>query len=432
MGILWKSTGLWYKDREMLNYLSMRNLAWMSFLLFLVAAYELQTTTPTAEIVTNTVVVQSSATASETLAEVTETESATESATVALSETASATSTEADLFEEGINPLTGLLVDDLSLLDRRPVAVKITLYPRSIRPQWGLSLADIVYEYYHNNELTRFHAIFYGENANWAGPIRSARLPDEYLMDGYGSVMAFASADSRIRDQLYGSFPDWRLVSILEGTCPPNPVCRFDPEGFNHLLANTEELSEYIEAQWGNNKVQNLAGMHFADQKPKSNYEVERIYLRYSYSAYSYWDYDNGKRNYVRYQDSWDDVGGRGEAYYQLTDRLNGAAITAENVVVLYVNHFHFVYQPSNGNIPATEIVDIDLEGRGEAYAFRNGLAYALEWVRESDGVLHLEYEDGSPFDFKLGNTWFQIFTDDSKLDADGDTWNFNFVFPRP
>jgi hypothetical protein len=251
-------------------------------------------------------------------------------------------------------------------------------------------------------------------------------------MDGYGSSMAFASADSRIRDQLYASFPDWRLVSVMEGNCPPNPVCRYDPELFNHLLANTAEVSEYIEAVGGNNKVQNLRGMHFADQKPKSNDEVERIYLRYSYAAYSYWDYDRGKKNYVRYQDAWDDVGGRGAGYYVLTDRLNSEAITADNVVVLYLNHFHSVYKAASGGLPATEIVDMDFDGRGEAYAFRNGLAYPIEWVRDSDGVLHLEYEDGSPFDFKPGNTWFQIFTDESKLDAEGDTWYFNFVFRRP
>ena len=42
-------------------------------------------------------------------------------------------------FEEGVNPLTGLKVDDPSKLERRPVAVKINNYPRSNRPQWGLS-----------------------------------------------------------------------------------------------------------------------------------------------------------------------------------------------------------------------------------------------------------------------------------------------------
>ena len=85
-----------------------------------------------------------------------------------------------DDFPENVNPLTGLVVDNPGVLERRPVGVKINNYPRTNRPQWGLSLADIVYEFYHNNDLPRFHAIFYGNDAEQVGPIRSARLFDQY------------------------------------------------------------------------------------------------------------------------------------------------------------------------------------------------------------------------------------------------------------
>ncbi|NIP43226.1 MAG: DUF3048 domain-containing protein, partial [candidate division Zixibacteria bacterium] len=61
-----------------------------------------------------------------------------------------------------------------------PIAMKIPLMPRgSARPQWGLSLADHVYEYYLEKGITRFIAIFFGNNAERAGPIRSGRLFDE-------------------------------------------------------------------------------------------------------------------------------------------------------------------------------------------------------------------------------------------------------------
>ncbi len=46
------------------------------------------------------------------------------------------------------NPLTGLVPADPSLLDRRPLVIKISNYPRAIRPQYGLNEADIVFEYY--------------------------------------------------------------------------------------------------------------------------------------------------------------------------------------------------------------------------------------------------------------------------------------------
>src|SRR4030042_6449734 len=60
-------------------------------------------------------------------------------------------------FPANIDPLTGLPVSDPALLDRRPIAVKINIVPRSSnRPPWGLSFADIVYDYYHNDGYSRF------------------------------------------------------------------------------------------------------------------------------------------------------------------------------------------------------------------------------------------------------------------------------------
>src|SRR5262245_38861938 len=47
-----------------------------------------------------------------------------------------------------LNPLTGLPPSDPALLDRRPLAIKVANYPRYIRPQSGLTLADNVFEYY--------------------------------------------------------------------------------------------------------------------------------------------------------------------------------------------------------------------------------------------------------------------------------------------
>src|SRR5688572_23272367 len=46
------------------------------------------------------------------------------------------------------NPLTGLPVNIPSLLERRPIAIKVGNSPDYVRPQSGLSLADVVYEYY--------------------------------------------------------------------------------------------------------------------------------------------------------------------------------------------------------------------------------------------------------------------------------------------
>lgn len=335
-------------------------------------------------------------------------------------------------FPPDFNPLTGLQLDDPQLLERRPVSVKISNYPRSNRPQWGLGLADIVYEYYHNNDLTRFHAIYYGQNAPQAGPIRSGRLFDSYLMDVYDSNLVFASADSRVLDRFYREQLPWQLVPLLDGPCPPDPVCRIDPDGDNFLVTDTSAIGAYALAQGGDDDRPVLRGMSFTYQTPGGGTPLTRIYSYYSYSAYSYWDYDAATGRYLRYQDAQEDLSGRGQAYEPLMDRLTGQQVAADTVVVLLVPHFHEFYRPATDTTPATEVVDMEFQGEGTAYAFRDGLAYVLEWNVQPGELLYLTDEEGQRWPFKPGQTWFQVMTDRSELEQQEDGWHFNFVFRRP
>jgi len=334
------------------------------------------------------------------------------------------------VFPPDLNPLTGLRVENPDLLLRPPVAVKISNFPRSVRPQWGLSLADIVYEYYHNNDLTRFHAIFYSRDADLVGPIRSGRLFDGYLVDTYQSILLFASADSRILDRLSDQLPAWQLIGLLSGpVCPPRPVCRYTTD--NYLVTSTKGARDYALARGGNFNPP-LQKFQFSAELPDSGSSATRIYMRYSDSAYSYWDYDAASGRYLRFQDTQEAVGGRGEGYEPLIDQLTGEKVGAENVLVLYVPHFHTYYTPQNEFTPIVEIVDMEFVGRGKAFVFRDGTAYEARWDRESDSRLYLIDLDGNPFPLKQGNTWIQIFNDESKLSQDGDVRRFEFVFRRP
>ena len=73
-------------------------------------------------------------------------------------------------FPTDVDPLTGLKVANPALLDRRPMLIKVSNLPRNVRPQWGLSLADIVFEYYTEEGTTRFAALFYGNDADNGRP----------------------------------------------------------------------------------------------------------------------------------------------------------------------------------------------------------------------------------------------------------------------
>jgi hypothetical protein len=328
-----------------------------------------------------------------------------------------------------LNPLTGLPAADAKLLERRPVAVKVNIVPRyNTRPPWGLSFADIVYDYYHNDGYGRLHAIFYGNNAELVGPVRSGRLLDGDLIRMYQSIFAYGSADAQINSRLLNAEYWDRL--ILEGqasVCPPTaakPLCRFEPGGADHLLGGIQALSEFITAKGVANGRQNLNGMSFSNQAATGGSAGTQVYTRYSGDYYNRWDYDPAMGRYLRFQDNVYDQGG-GEAYAPLIDRLTEKQIAADNVVIILVPHVYFTPPPN-------EIVEILLSGAGKAYAFRDGQAYEVVWNRPSlNSVLFLTYADGTPYYFKPGNTWFQVVGETSKVTQPGSgIWRFEFLMP--
>lgn len=332
-------------------------------------------------------------------------------------------------FPLNINPLTGLAVSDPDLLNRRPIAVKVNIVPRTYyRPPWGLSLADIVYDYYHNDGYSRFHAIFYGNNADLVGPIRSGRMLDVELVRMYQSIFAYGSADVRINARLLNSEFSNRV--FLEGqpvACPPTaktPLCRWEPATYNHLLTGTQALSDYATAHGVDNVKQNLDGMTFNSSVPGNGANGGQLFVRYSGDNYVRWDYDAASGRYLRFQDNVYDTG-QGESYAPLTDRLNDQQIGADNVVVLLIRHEYF-QQPPN------EIVDILLSGQGKAYAFRNGQVYEVNWNRPGlNTPLFLTYPDGTAFPFKPGTTWFQVVGTSSTIEKPSDgVWRYTFKIP--
>jgi hypothetical protein len=332
-------------------------------------------------------------------------------------------------FPAGVNPLTGLLVTDPTILNRRPIAVKVNIVPRTTnRPPWGISFADIVYDYYHNAGYTRFHAIFYGDDAEMVGPIRSARLLDNELVRMYQSVFAYGFADQIINSRIINSEYANRL--ILEGQqvgCPPTaktPMCRYEPSGSDFLLGNTKSMTEYAKNKGVTTEGMDLTGMYFTAQTPLGGQTADQIFIRYSGDDYVRWDYDSASGKYLRFQDNVYDQG-QGEEYAPLLDRVNNQQVAAENVVVLYVRHEYF--RP-----PPGEIVDILLSGTGKAVAFRDGQAFQVNWNRANiNSVLTLTQTDGSPFPFKPGKTWFQVIGQTSTMtQPTSETWRFQFVIP--
>jgi hypothetical protein len=336
-----------------------------------------------------------------------------------------------DNFPADINPLTGLQVTDTAILNRRPVEIKVNFASRAIdRPTWGLSFADIVYEYYHNGGISRFNAIYYGQDAELVGPVRSGRLLDDSLIRMYKSYFAYGGATVEIESKFLNASYSGRL--LREGAtavCPPTnevPFCRFEPKGIDILLTGSKQVSAYETKKGNDNTKQNLDGMLFSSDIPQGGKSSSQIFTRYSFALYNRWDYDPASGRYLRFQDSQNDENGAGEKYEPFVDRTTSKQIAADNVVVLIAPD-EYVQRPPN------EIVDIQLNGEGQAYAFRDGQVYDVRWNRTAaDSVLYLTFPDGTRYPFKPGTTWIQIVNKESTIKTPDDgSYHFTY-FIRP
>ncbi len=320
--------------------------------------------------------------------------------------------------------MTGLPVSSPALLERRPVVIKVTNFPRTVRPQWGLALADHIYEYYIADEMSRFVGVFYGNDASRVGPVRSARLFDARLMRMYNGIFVFGWADDPILEFLLQ--PELKNLLVVErpGNCPP--LCRIGPENaYNTLFADTTQIAPYLQARRTANQRQNLDGLRFEIQVPPSGNPGGALSIQYSLVSYNRWEYDPASGRYLRYQESEDQNGGE-KGYAPLVDSLTQTQLTANNLVVLFVPHTYYLKSTS------TEIIDQPLDGGGQGYAFRDGQLYPITWSQPaSNQLLQLTLPNGKTYPLKPGNTWFEVLGAASTLaQLDDGSWDFTFQIP--
>jgi len=91
-------------------------------------------------------------------------------------------------------PLTGAPAPGGTVPDRAALAVKVENLPE-VRPQYGLSTADIVYEEPVEGGITRFIVVYHCQDAARIEPVRSARTTDPQVLVQLGTS-AFGYADA--------------------------------------------------------------------------------------------------------------------------------------------------------------------------------------------------------------------------------------------
>ncbi len=327
-------------------------------------------------------------------------------------------------FPDDVNPLTGLPLSNSSRLERRPIIVKVENMPRErSRPQWGLSRADHVYEYYIEAGDTRFGAVYYGNRPGQVGPIRSARHFDIQLIDMYKASFIFGGAYPELYEMLLTSDFGDRLIREGPNTAPM--LYRYEPDRDNQLMADLSLIAPILDRYEIDDSRQELDGLFFQTQIPAGGEAADSVYVRFSGAVYNRWDFDKQEGTYFRFSDAEDDVNRTHEIYQQLTDQLTGDPISAQNVVVLMVQY--------ESLSDVSDVFNVNLIGSGRAYIARDGKLYSGFWQRsEKDDLISLVDEQKEPFPLKPGQTWFEVFNEPSQIThlEDETAWRFTFIRP--
>jgi hypothetical protein len=208
---------------------------------------------------------------------------------------------------------------------RRPMGVMVENSLDS-RPQSGLNSADVSYEVVAEAGITRFLNIFYCQDAEYVGPVRSARIYFIKLLQGYGNYPLYAhvgGAATPGRADALGEIRElgWHLYNDLDqfGVGYPNywrDAERLPGVSTEHTMyTNTIKMFEYAEEnreltnvdEEGTAWDEGFEPWLFKDSAEESERgDVSEIAYGFwdgpSYSSdYSVsWDYDSEENAYLR------------------------------------------------------------------------------------------------------------------------------------
>jgi hypothetical protein len=286
-------------------------------------------------------------------------------------------------------PLTGLQAASADETKVRVVSVKIENSPPA-RPQSGLDQADVVYETITEGGVTRFNALFHSKAPGTAGPVRSARWSDTYIVPQYQALFAHCGG----KTDLLKALRDKRYSDMDQFFNPAPYVRASDRSAPHNLYMDVAKLRADATAKRGYSATAQLRGFPFDRSGKVATPTITVVTVPFNPDNKVTWSYDQAGKVYLRA------INGKAHS-----DRTSGRQYSARNVVVLWA----LVKPRSQKDVKGTPVVDIVLTGSGRASIFRDGQRIEGRWETQGDAPPAFKAEDGSTIKLSPGVTWFQV-----------------------
>ncbi len=309
-------------------------------------------------------------------------------------------------YPTGVNPLTGLAYPSEEALGRRNLIVKVSNWPPKVRPQHGLNLADLVYEYEAEGGVTRFAALYRNNAPAQVGSVRSARLLDIELISMYAALLAYSGTSGPIHDiYINSNFRPLLLSPSLGDNCDNAGFCRdanFNARGYEHTMFGDTRQMWQLATRRNLNVGYRANGFAFSLEPNEGGTAARDLYIKWYDRTDLRWQYDEVSRRYLRFSDGIPHL-----------DAVDNSQLEADNLVIIEVEHNRRPDLFTPGAID--ESYELALWGRGRAYVLRDGRLYEGFWWRRSldrGEALRLIFPDGEPILLKPGRTWITITRD--------------------
>lgn len=289
------------------------------------------------------------------------------------------------------SPLTGLPVTKRQA--EMPVTGVMIENSLPARPQSGLSQAGVVYEAIAEAGITRFLALFQGENPSNIGPIRSAR-PYFIRWDlGYDASYAHVGGSP----EALSDIKEWGVKDLDQyyaGDYYHRVNSRWAP---HNMYTNLQKLHQLEKAR-GTYEPSDFTGFERKKDEPAKKPTAATIAMAISSSAYDV------KYKYLSKSNSYE----RSEGGILHVDANTNKAIAPKVVVALIIPYslesdgYHSNYK----NI-----------GSGPAYIFQDGQVIQGKWGKaDLKAPLKLTDESGASIPLNRGQTWLTALANSSEL----------------
>jgi len=299
-------------------------------------------------------------------------------------------------------PLTGLPLG-FGDATKRPIYVKTDNNPNA-RPHYGISKADVVFEWLVEGLTTRLAAVYQSQQPDVIGSVRSVRMTDRHVLPSLDAVLVYSGGGpEELMAINYDASVAHRYVDLS-----PNYGWGYRVpfrEGPYNYFTTYAAIMNAIQSAPDGNEPATVAPMKFlaatvTDPQQggfATGVPAASVTIPYRGGFGVQYKYDAASKTYARYDDG-----------VLEKDGANNQVIAAKNIIVIQTEvNFTTAFGLDPAGNPKLEEV---LTGTNKAVVFRDGLRVDGTWSRD-DVVNSFTYRDakGEVISLEPGQTWIHV-----------------------